>query len=100
MAVRFQRTALVAGVKGQEAMAFAADVSKYVTETLGLPTTWGLQVGGTFATLHWFSEYADMAELEAALLKITTDSGYLDVLAKAKDLFVEGRTEDSIIYMM
>jgi hypothetical protein len=59
-----------------------------------------LQVGGTFATLHWFSEYADMAELEAALLKITTDSGYQDVLAKAKDLFVEGRTEDSIIYMM
>jgi hypothetical protein len=56
MAIRFQRTALVAGVKGQEAMAFAADVSKYVTETLGLPTTWGLQVGGTFATLHWFSE--------------------------------------------
>jgi len=100
MAIRFQRTALVAGVKGQEAMTFAADVSKYVTETLGLPTTWGLQVGGTFATLHWFSEYADMAELEAALLKITTDSGYLDVLAKAKDLFVEGRTEDSIIYMM
>jgi len=100
MAIRFQRTALVAGVKGQEAMAFAADVSKYVTETLGLPTTWGLQVGGTFATLHWFSEYADMAELEAALLKITTDSGYQDVLAKAKDLFVEGRTEDSIIYMM
>ncbi len=100
MAIRFQRTALVAGVKGQEAMAFAADVSKYVTETLGLPTTWGLQVGGTFATLHWFSEYADMAELEAALLKITTDSGYLEVLAKAKDLFVEGRTEDSIIYMM
>ncbi len=100
MAIRFQRTALVAGVKGQEAMAFAADVSKYVTETLGLPTTWGLQVGGTFATLHWFSEYADMAELEAALLKITTDSGYQDVLAKAKDLFVEGSTEDSIIYMM
>ena len=65
MAIRFQRTALVAGVKGQEAMAFAADVSKYVTETLGLPTTWGLQVGGTFATLHWFSEYADMAELES-----------------------------------
>jgi hypothetical protein len=100
MAIRFQRTAVVAGVQGQEAMAFAADVSKYVTETLGLPTTWGLQVGGTFATLHWFSEYADMAELEAALLKITTDSGYLDVLAKAKDLFVEGRTVDSIIYMM
>ena len=41
-----------------------------------------------------------MAELEAALLKITTDSGYQDVLAKAKDLFVEGRTQDSIIYMM
>lgn len=100
MALRFQRTALVAGVKNQEAVAFAAEISKYATETLGMPTAWGLQVGGTFARLHWFTDFANMTEFEAGLVKTITDAGYIEVLAKAEDLFVEGRTEDSIIYMM
>ena len=100
MAVRFHRTALVADVRGQEAAAFAAEVSTYVTETLGMPTAWGMQVGGTFQTVHWFTDYANMTELEAGLVTTITDAGYIEILGKAKDLFVEGRTEDSIIYMM
>ena len=100
MPIRFHRTALVAGANNREATAFAAEISAYTTETLGLPTSWGLQVGGPLATLHWFTEFADMAELEAGLAKTLTDAGYIDALAKAGDLFVEGRTEDSIIYMM
>lgn len=100
MAIRFQRTALVAGVQNQEATAFAGEISSYLTETLGMPTTWGLQVGGTFATVHWFVDFADMAELEAGLGKTLTDTGYLEILAKADDLFIEGRTEDSIVYLM
>jgi len=100
MAIRFQRTAVVAGVKQQEAAAFAAEVSKYLTETLDMPTAWGMQVGGTFATMHWFGDYANMTDLEAALVKTLTDPGYIEIVAKAKDLFVEGRTEDAIIYLM
>jgi hypothetical protein len=100
MAVRFQRTAIVTGAKSQEAAAFAAEISKYVTETMGIPTTWGIQVGGTLATLHWFSDFADMADLEAGLVKTMTDAGYVDTLAKAEELFVEASTEDVIIYMM
>jgi hypothetical protein len=100
MAIRFHRTAVVAGSKNQEASAFAAEICKYTTETLGMPTAWGLQVGGTLATLHWFTDFADMTELEAGLAKTLTDAGYTEALANAADLFVEGRTEDSIIYMM
>lgn len=100
MAIRFHRTALVAGAKNQEASAFAAEISTYTTETLGMPTTWGLQVGGTLATLHWFTDFADMSALEAGLGKTLTDPGYMEALAKAADLFIAGRTEDSIIYMM
>ena len=100
MAIRFHRTALVAGVKGQEASAFAAEVSQYVTETLGMPTAWGMQVGSTFGTVHWFTDYENMTEFEAGLVKTLTDAGYIEILAKAEDLFIEGRTEDSIIYMM
>ena len=100
MAIRFHRTAVVAGARTQEASAFAADISKYVTETLGLPTSWGMQVGGTQATLHWFTDFADMNEMEAGLQKTISDPGYGETVMKASHLFVEGRTEDSIIYMM
>ena len=100
MAIRFHRTAIVAGVKGQEAGAFAAEISKYVTETLGLPTTWGMQVGGIYGQVHWFTDYGTMAELDAGMVKTLTDPGYLAILAKAEGLFIDGRTEDSIIVMM
>ncbi|WP_107771152.1 hypothetical protein [Nocardioides sediminis] len=100
MTIRFHRTALVAGAKQQEAAGFAAEVSQYVTETMGLPTTWGLQVGGPLSTVHWFTDFEDMAAMEAGLVKTITDAGYLKLLAKAEDLFVEGRSEDSIVYMM
>ncbi len=100
MAIRFHRTSLVAGVKGQEAAAFAAEVSEYSTETLGIPTTWGMQVGGTYGTMHWFSDFEDMAAFDAAVMKTLTDPGYLAIMAKAEELFVEGTTEDSVIYMM
>ena len=100
MAIRFHRTSLVAGVKGQEAGAFAAEVSKYVTETLGMPTAWGMQVGGVYGQVHWFTDYATMADLEAGLVKTLTDPGYLAILAKAEGLFIEGSSKDSIIYMM
>jgi hypothetical protein len=100
MAIRFHRTALVARAKNQEASAFAAEICKYTTETLGMPTVWGLQVGGTLATLHWFTDFANMTELEAGLVKTLTDAGYMEALTRAADLFVEGRTEDSIVYMM
>ena len=100
MAIRFHRTAVVAGVKNQEASAFAGEISKYLTETLDIPTTWGLGVGGTLGTVHWFTDFADMAELEAGLVKSLTDAGYLEILAKAEGIFIEGRTQDNLIYTM
>jgi hypothetical protein len=100
MAIRFHRTSLVAGVKGQEARALAAEICKYSTESLGIPTTWGMQVGGTYGTMHWFSDFADMAGLEAAVVKTLTDPGYRAILAKAEGLFVEASAEDTVIYMM
>ena len=100
MAIRFHRTALVAGVKDQEAATFAAEISTYTTETLGMPTSWGLGVGGTYGRVHWFTDFANMAELEAAMVTTMTDDGYLAIMATAKDLFLDGSSEDSIIYLM
>lgn len=41
-----------------------------------------------------------MAAFEVGLVKTITDPGYIAILAKAEDLFVEGTTEDTIIYLM
>lgn len=100
MAIRFQRTSLVAGVKGQEAAAFAAEVSKYVTENWGNITSWGTGVGGTYGTVHWFTDYEDLAAFEKGMFRSFTDPGYIAILAKAEGLFIEGSTKDTIIYMM
>ena len=51
-----------------------------------------MQVGGAYGTMHWFTDYADMAAFEAGVVKSLTDPGYLAVLAKAEGLFVEGTT--------
>ena len=100
MTIRYHRTGLVAGVKGQEAGALAAEITEYLTKNLGMPTTWGWQFGGPFGAMHWFTDYADMAALEVGLIKTTTDPGYLAILAKADGLFLEGHTEDTVIYLM
>ena len=100
MTIRLDRTGLVAGHRDPEAAASAAEISTYLTEKLDMPTTWGVEVGGPVGTLHWYIDFANMAELEAGLAKSMTDPGYIEVIAKAADLFIEGRTEDSIIFMM
>ena len=64
MSIRFHRTALVEPAKADEAVAFAAAVSAYATANFGQVTSWGLQMGGTCGTLHWFTDFADMTEFE------------------------------------
>lgn len=100
MTIRLDRTGLVAGHKNPEAAAVAAEISTYLTETLGMSTTWGVEVGGPVGTLHWYIDFVNMADLEAGLTKSMTDAGYIEIIARAADLFIEGRTEDSIVYMM
>jgi hypothetical protein len=100
MAIRFHRTGLIATGKGPEVAAFAAEVSAYVTETFGAPTVWGMQVGGTFGTVHWFTEYADMTEFGAVGARTLTDPGYLALMAKGAGLFVQGSLEDAIIWLV
>lgn len=100
MTIRLDRTGLVAGHRNPEAATWAAEMSTYLTEKLGMPTTWGVEVGGPVGTIHWYVDFANMAELEAGLGKSMTDAGYIELIARAADLFIEGRTEDSIIAIM
>lgn len=100
MSIRFHRTALVEPAKADEAVAFAAAVSAYATANFGQVTSWGLQVGGTYGTLHWFTDFADMTEFEVTSGRTLTDEGYRALMAKSADLFVTGSVQDTLIHMV
>ena len=99
MGVRFTRSGLVSRGKAKEATAFAAQISEYIKENLGVPVTWGMEIGGTLGTMHWHVDYTDMAQLEKALGWTMTDEGYQKLIDDAIDLF-DGAPTDTIIYTM
>jgi len=99
MAVRFVRTAVVAPGKGQEAAAFAGKMSGYLTD-LGMDSHWGMEVGGTYGTIVWFSDFPDMAALETSNGKLLADAGYNDLVKSAASLFNAGSGRDRIFMLM
>lgn len=99
MGVRFARVGTIARGKRDEGVAFAASISDYVRENLGVDVTWGVQMGGTLGTVHWHVDYNDMAHLEQAMGWTMSDAGYKKLVDDAADLF-DGPTEDTIIYTM
>ncbi|HSF86218.1 MAG TPA: hypothetical protein VLG28_11275 [Acidimicrobiia bacterium] len=99
MGLRFMRKAHVARGKGDEAMAFAAEISAHWKETYGTELTWGFEVGGEWGTLYWFSDHDSMANLEAEMMASMANEETGKRLAEGADLF-EGRTEDRLIMTM
>ena len=100
MGVRLTRTAVVDRGKADEAMEFAAAVTSYISENWGISIIWGMEIGGTFGRVHWFSDYANMAHLEQTYGMTMSDEGYRQLLADANDLFITGETKDTLVYTM
>jgi hypothetical protein len=90
MRVRFQRTAVALPGKGPAATAFAAQIAQYTTEALGIPTTWGVFVGDTYGKYCWFSDYADLAEIEAGIQRTMADERYNELVNDGEQLFLAG----------
>ena len=100
MGVRFQRTAVTAPGKGDEARDFASAICDYVTDTFGTELIWGVEIGKTFGKIYWYVDYADMTELETAFQQTMTDEGYRKLVDDATGLFLAGQSEDTIVYTM
>ena len=99
MGIRFTRIAQIERGKQGEALDFAGKISEYWEEKFGTPVTWGLQVGGELGTVHWHSDYENMAHVEQALGFSMTDDGYRKLVNDANDLFA-GPPHDTLIYTM
>ena len=99
MGVRLTRTGLIERGKRDEALEFAATISDYWQENFGVAVTWGVQIGGTLGTIHFHSDYENMAHVEQALGFAMTDEGYIKLIDEANDLFA-APPEDTLIYTM
>jgi len=99
MGVRFMRRATIARGKGDEARAFAADISAHWEETYGTTVTWGFEIGGDFGTLYWFSDHESLADLEKEMMASMANQHTSKLLAEAGDLF-QGIAQDKLIVTM
>ena len=100
MGVRLNRTAVIDRGKGNEAMAFAAEVTAYIQDNWGIDIIWGVEIGGTWGKVHWFSDYDNMGHLEEVFGRTMTDEGYRSLLEKSADVFIPDATQDTLVYTM
>jgi hypothetical protein len=59
-----------------------------------------MEVGGTYGTIVWFSDFPDMAALEASNGMLLADAGFNDLVNSAATLFDTGSARDRMFRLM
>ena len=83
-------SAVVAGGKQADAMAWGVETSKHAAAVTGIPVAFCSDLYGTFGQVTWIAIYPDLAMLDKAQDALGGDADYAKRLAKAGDLFVPG----------
>jgi hypothetical protein len=60
------------------AMAFANEISKQFTATTGIDVKIAVPVGGNPSRIAWIANYENLAQFEAAGLKLLADQKYME----------------------
>ena len=97
MAVRFHRTATIAAGQIGPATVFATEVAEYASKIWPGTVTAYVEAFGRLGQIHWFADAEDIATVEKANNELNADEGYLALLAKAADLFIEGSGHDTLM---
>ena len=97
---RFERKATVRNVADMPAaVQFAAEVTAYLNKAHSLNMKFGVEVFGT-PSIHWIYDFESVdksVQLNAALLQ---DRAYLEMLSKARVLWIDGSAKDTIVTLM
>jgi hypothetical protein len=91
-----QRTASVAPGMFSAAMAFANEAAAQVKATTGVDVRIAVPVGGNAARIAWIANYENLAQYEAAGLKLLGDQKYLELIKKAAGILVPNTLHDEI----
>jgi hypothetical protein len=83
-------TAVAAGGKQADVLAWGVETTKHVTAVTGVPVAFCADLYGTIGQMTWIALYPDMAILDKAQEVLAGDADYAKRLSKAGDLFVPG----------
>jgi hypothetical protein len=91
-----QRSASVAPGMFSAAMAFATEASAQVKATAGVDVKIAIPVGGNASRIAWIANYENLAQYEAASLKLLGDQKFQELIKKAAGIFVPDTLRDDI----
>ena len=98
--IRFTRTAVTAQGQSAQAMEFAAKVTQLVNERYpDAGVRWGMEVGGTAGTIHWFMDLPDLLTVEQMFTGLLSDPEYLSLVDSSGAAFLPG-AKDSMVAML
>lgn len=89
-AVTTVTTAVVAGGKYDDGVAWGIDMAQLVEEITKLPTFFLLDTYGTFGQVTWLSGAPDLASADVAAGAVNTNDKYMKALGDVGELFVPG----------
>ena len=94
--ITLTRSATIAPGMLSPAMAFANEIGKQFTATTGIDLKIAVPVGGNPSRIAWIANYENLAQFEAAGLKLLADQKYLELTKKAVGILVPNTLHDEI----
>ena|SRR3990172_11482195 len=96
--IRHQRSGRAKVGKALEVVQFAKEVAAYVnTKYDPVSVQVYSELFGEINTIYWHTDYDDLATLEKIYAQLTADPGYLSIVSKASDIFIEGSLHDTLM---
>jgi len=78
------------------AMAFAIEIIAQVKASAGVDVKIAVPVGGNVSRVAWIANYENLAQYEAAGLKLLGDQKYQEMIKKTAGIFVPDTLHDEI----
>ena len=94
--IRFVRSACVAPGKFGDALAFARQISEFVSKHYGVKLEIMLPVGGNPQRIAWRAEYSNLGAMDEFQSKLLVDSKFIELSSKGGANFVAGSMNDVI----
>ena len=94
--ISFMRTASIAPGKTGDALAFAHQITKFLSERYDIKVAICMPIGGNPNRLGWHTMYASLADLEATMTKLLADPEYIALIAANAANLLPGSTLDDI----
>jgi len=96
--IRFQRSGKVKNGKLLDGIQFAKEIAEYIhSQHPVVSVQVYMEQFGNFGTIHWHTDYKDLATLESVTTKLLADQKYLAIASKGIEFFIDGGFHDCLI---